>query len=93
MYDTLKQPDVRCNLIVMVFIWSTCSINFYTLLYLVNTFENIHSTAISVSVADVIAYATGGLLVAKLNVKRSLFYSLSLSALSGFLILVYGLDH
>ena len=91
--ETLRQTDVRCNLAVMVFIWSTCSINFYTIMYLVNTFENVYASAISISVADVTAYAASGFLVEKLNVKKSLFCSLLLSALGGFIILVYGLDH
>ena len=85
---------MKCNLVLMGFIWSSVSLNFWSSVYLVNTFEsNVYTTALSISAADVIAYITGAVLVAKFGVKKTIFCSLLLAVLGGFLILTYGLDH
>ena len=62
-WDTLKRRDVLCNLLFMIVIWTAASFNFYLLMYITNTFEQVYVTAFALAIADIVAYATGGVLV------------------------------
>ena len=67
-WDTLKRRDVLCNLLFMIMIWTAASFNFYLLMYLANTFEQVYVTTLLLSIADIVSYAISSVLVQKINV-------------------------
>ena len=77
----------------MMIAWTVTSFNYYLIMFLANTFEQVYVTALFLSLADIIAYAIGGVLVKKFGAKRTLFISYTTASIGGVLILVYGLQH
>ena len=89
----LKQKEILINLILMSIVWLSTSFSYYLLLSLVNTFDNVYETAVTGSIAEIVAYTVSGLLYEKIGVKLSLVISFALSTMGGILILAYGLEH
>ena len=77
----------------MIIGWAVCSFNFYLVMYLANTFEQVYVTALFLSFADIVAYVIGGILVKKFGAKFTLTYSFMISTIGGILVLSYGLQH
>ena len=84
---------MRVNLAIMIYLWGVSIFNFYMLMYLVNSFKQVYMTALMLGIADLLAYLTGGLLVAKIGIKTSFFVFLLIGTLSGVLMLCYGLQN
>ena len=83
---------MRYNLLCMIVTTSTSSFNYYFLLYLANSFKQVYVTALALSLADIVAFFCGGVLVQKIGVSKTLASSFVLSAVGGFLILAFGLN-
>jgi len=81
------------NLIVMAYMWATCSFNYYMIsLYVKYLPGNIYINCIAGAVAELFANASGGLLYAKIGMKPSITSMFALSAIGGFCILFLGED-
>ena len=91
--ETLSQSKVKCNLGCMMVSWTVASFNFYLIMFLANTFEQVYKTALFLGFADIIAYAIGGVLVKKTGVKRTLIMTYLTAMIGGLLILFYGLQN
>ena len=52
----LRQKKILINLIVMSICWLVSSLNYYLLTFLVNTFENVYTTALFSSCSAFLAY-------------------------------------
>jgi len=89
----LAQRPVRINLAVMATVWLITSFNYYLIMFLVNTFDQIYMTAVFSSMSDVSGIAFGGILFQQLGIKRSLSYSFMLSVSGALMLLGYGLSH
>ena len=74
------------NLTVMVWIAMTVSINYYLISFLAVTFSRPYLQVLFSTLAEIVAYATSGLLFKCLGAKPSLFLSLAISASSGLAI-------
>lgn len=77
----------------MVFVWAAASYNFYLIMFLANTFEQVYVTALCLSVADIISYTISSVLVEKITVKHTITISFAVSMVGGLVILLYGLAH
>ena len=63
MKQALYSPDVKKNLMVMTAICGAASFNFLLLIFLVNTFDQVYMTALMISIADMLAYISSGIIV------------------------------
>ena len=77
----------------MTLIWAIYLQNFYMTTFLANTFEQVYLTALYISIADMVAYITSGIIIEKIDTKMAFFLSFTLATIGGLLILVYGLAH
>ena len=77
----------------MIIAWTVTVFNYYLIMFLANTFEQVYVTALFLSLGDIIAYAIGGVLVKRLGAKHTLFISYMTASIGGLLILFYGLQH
>ena len=77
----------------MIIMWTVSQFNFYLIMFLANTFEQVYLTALFVGLAGLLAYICSGFLVKCFGTKATLCLSFVTSAIGGFLILVYGLQH
>ena len=75
----------------MIIMWTVSQFNFYLIMFLANTFEQVYLTALFVGLAGLLAYICSGFLVKCFGTKATLCLSFVTSAIGGFLILVYGL--
>lgn len=89
----LSKPDIFSNLVIMAFVWAITVSDFYLISFLVNTYEQIFLCAIASGVSEFIAQAAGGYLYEVVGTQKSLSISYSISAVGGFVMLFYGLDH
>ena len=77
----------------MTIVWLCCSFNFYLIQFLFTSFEQVYTTAIVSCVSDVVAYASGGLFVNCLGIKKTQILGCSIALLGGVTILAFGLKH
>jgi len=91
--QTLKHPDIKCNLIIMIVQWTVCSFNFYLLYFIASSFENGFVTSLGVGSADIIACTIGSVLVSYVGSQRALTYTFALASTGGLITLMYGLSH
>ena len=91
--ETLQQGDVKCNLAMMAIMWSVCSFNFFLIIFLANTFEQVYMTALCMSIADVFAYIICYFLMKNVGARLTLFISMLTAAIGGLLILCFGLQN
>ena len=77
----------------MVSIALIVSINYYLISFLTVTFERPYIQVIFASLAEILAYATSGLLFKRLGAKASLALTLLISAVGGLTICFYGVEH
>ena len=66
----------------------TVTVNYYLISFLAVTFDRPYLDVATSSLAEMLAYATSGLLFRCLGPKASLFFSLALSSVAGFLLLI-----
>lgn len=71
----------------------TVSVDYYLISFLTVTFERPYMQVIFSSFAEILAYATSGILFKKLGAKASLALTLLISAIGGLTICFYGTDH
>jgi len=89
----LGQRSVRVNLMIMACVWLITSFNYYLIQFLVNTFDQIYTTAVFSSVSEMVGIVAGGAFYTNLGIKSSLSLSFSLALFGAILILLYGLQH
>ena len=89
----LKQKRIVINLVVMAFVWLTCSFNFYLIAFLLTSFEQVYLTTLFSCISDMTAYASGGIIFGYLGVKKTQILGFSISTLGGLLILFIGLNN
>lgn len=89
----LSKSDVVTNLIIMVFVWLITVFNFYLIGFLVNTFDQIFYSSIAAGLSEFFAQAASGYLFEKIGVRQSLCISYTISAIGGFMMFFYGLNH
>lgn len=77
----------------MGFIWLTTSFNFYLIQFLINTFDQVYTSAIGSSVSEITAYACSAIIYSVLGINRSLFFSFGVAFCGGSALLAYGLAH
>ena len=81
------------NLVIMMFVWLITVFNFYLVCFLVNTFDQIFMSVIASGVSEFAAQAAGGMLYERIGARLSLSICFAISAIGGFAMLLYGLDH
>ena len=77
----------------MCFIWLSTSFNFYLIQFLINTFDQVYTSAVGSSISEILAYAFAGVLYQTSGIKASLFVSFGVAFIGGMAILTYGLAH
>ena len=77
----------------MMCVWLITSFNYYLIQFLINTFDQIYTTAIFSSVSEMIGIVAGGIFYNRLGVKGSFSLSFSVALVGAFLIITYGLAH
>ena len=77
----------------MCVVWLITSFNYYLIQFLVNTFDQIYTTAVFSSVSEMVGIVAGGALFNELGVKKSLSLSFSIALIGSTMILGYGLAH
>lgn len=92
MRQTLKTAPICRNLFVMTVIVSTDGVAYYLISFLAVTFERPYMSVLLSSVAEILAYVTSGYIFTKFGARTSLAFSLTLSAVAGSAILIYGQD-
>ena len=88
----VKEKRVLVNLMVMTWIATTVSINYYLISYLAVTFDRPYMQVAFSTLAEISAYATSGFLFKWLGAKTSLFLTFLISAIGGFAIYFYGIE-
>ena len=78
---------------IMMLVWLITSFNYYLIQFLINTFDQIYTTAIFSSISEVIGIFAGGALYQYCGVRGSLSISFGLALFGATLILLYGLAH
>ena len=81
------------NLIIMMFVWLITVFNFYLVCFLVNTFDQIFMSVLASGFSEFAAQAAGGMLYEKIGARASLSICFAISAIGGFAMLFYGLEH
>jgi len=89
----LRQKKMLSNLLIMMFIWLTSSLDYYMIGFLVNTFEDIYLSAMASGISDFLAYGLSAIIYPRLKARMSFFIYFSSSVLGGAIILGYGLKH
>lgn len=74
-------------------VWLITSFNFYLIQFLINTFDQVYTTAIFSSVSEICGIIAGGFLFQRYGVKGSLFASFCFALSGSLLLLLYGLDN
>ena len=77
----------------MAVFWGVIIFNYYLIMFLVNSFEQVYFIALMISVAELVAFVISGCLVDKIGVKSTFLFAFILTTLAGILILCYGLKH
>lgn len=77
----------------MTVIVSTVGVNYYLISFLAVTFERPYMQILFSSVAEILAYVTSGYIFTKFGARTSLASSLTLSAVAGCAILIYGQEN
>ena len=77
----------------MSFVWLSTSFNYWMILTLINTFEDVYVTGLVSSISEIVAYFFSGFFYERIGVKLSLILAFLLSASGGILILAWGLQH
>ena len=89
----LRQKKIAYNMFIMMFIWVISMINYYLILYLVNTFERVYIGAIASSFSEMCAYLISGYIYDYLGAKKTYIGSFGLAFVGSVLICAYGLKH
>ena len=79
------------NLIVMGFAWLVSSFNYYLMQYVGVDFEGFENVAIFAQISEIIAYASGGIILETYGPKKSLQIGFGISSIAGLIISAYGL--
>ena len=74
-------------------IWLASSFNNYFLNFVIPSFQSEYLSGIGLGIADMIAYAVGGMLCEIIGAKRAINFSWAIATGSGLLLTVYGLKH
>ena len=74
-------------------IWLVVAFNYYLIQFLVATFQDAYSVTIISQVSEIVAFIFSGVILEYFGPKFSMSISFGLSALSGLLIIVYGLQY
>ena len=82
----VKERRVLVNLMVMTWISTTVAINYYLISYLAVTFDRPYMQVAFSTLAEILAYATSGILFKWLGSKVSLLITFLISAIGGFAI-------
>lgn len=77
----------------MMTVWLITSFNYYLIQFLINTFDQIYTTAVFSSISEIVGIVAGGALYSSLGIKASISFSYSLALLGAVLVLGYGLAH
>ena len=77
----------------MAILWGVITFNYYLIMFLVNSFEQVFFIAIMIGIAEIVAFAISGCLLDKIGVKSTFLVSFTLTTFAGMLILIYGLEH
>ena len=89
----LSKSDILNNLVIMILVWLITVFDFYLIGFLVNTFDQIFLSCIASGLSEFVAQAAGGVLYEKIGARTSLCISFAISAVGGFMMLFYGLNH
>jgi MFS family permease len=77
----------------MIVLWTSVLFSFYSLIVLVNTFEQVYACSIASNVSFFIGYFASGVLVRELGVKKTFILSFAMSNFGSYMILFSGLEH
>ena len=89
----MKQRWILINLVIMTMIWLASSFNNYFLNFVIPNFDSEYLSGIGLGIADMIAYAIGGVLCEKIGPTRAINLSWGLATAAGLLLTTYGLKH
>ena len=86
-----EDPVVKRNLFIFICAWTVTTFNNFLLSFLVNTYELVYASALSLSASEIISFLYGSALWFIFGLKRALFICYGLAALGGVLLMVYGI--
>jgi len=89
----LRNRRVLKNLLIMMCLWLSFSVNFWLMNFLVNNFDNVYPSALASSLSDFLAEILGAYLYYLLGARMSFAGGYVLSCIGGIIILAYGLQH
>ena len=77
----------------MAIVWLAVSFNCYLILFLVNKFEQVYTTAFLSSLSEMVGNIAGATTYERLRAKGSLSLSFLVTIFGSFLLLIYGLQN
>ena len=77
----------------MAMVWLASSFNNYFLNFVITYFKSEYLSGIGLGIADIIAYALGGVLCEKIGAVRSINISWAIATGAGLILTTYGLKH
>ena len=89
----LRQRRVLINLIIMCCLWLTFSVNYWLINFLVNTFDQVYTSALASSVSDFTATLLGAYVYHLIGARISFSGFFLWSCIGGIIIIAYGLNH
>ena len=87
------QKTILLNFILMAFIWLISTSNYYIILYLLNTFDQVYLCATASSLSEMLAYLVTGYIFEFLGPKKSYSVSFGMAFVGGIVLLFVGLKH
>jgi len=79
------------NLIIMCCLWLSFSVNYWLINFLVNTFDQVYTSALASSLSDFLATGLGAIIYAKIGARLSFSGFFIMSCIGGIIIIAYGL--
>ena len=89
--EITESLEVKRNFFIFLCAWTVTTFNNYLLMFLVNTYELVYASALSLSVGELISFLYGSILFICFGFKGALFLCYAVAALGGMLLLVYGI--
>ena len=78
---------------MMSLIWITSTTNYFMILYLMNTFEQVYVCSTASSLSEMLAYLLTGYVLETAGIRKTYIGSFGMAFVGGVVLLGYGLEH
>ena len=89
----LSQSTLLINLLIMMTIWLSIAFSQFLLNCLFNTVDEIYTSAVFMSISEILAYVTAAIVFYFTGVRVSLVFAFGIAFLGGATIIAYGNEH